>query len=54
MTYYLITTTEFVWTLIRKRPTQLNYHSLATQLPLTYSPVTVNFVVIQICIIFLC
>jgi len=53
MTYNPITTTTFVLTVIRKRPTQLNYHSLATQLPLTYSPVTVNFVVMQICIIFL-
>jgi len=54
MTYNPITTTTFVWTVIRKRLTQLNYHSLATQVPLTYSPVTVNFVVMQICIIFLC
>jgi len=48
----LITTMAFVWTVIRKRLTQLNYHSLATQLLLTYSPLTVNFVVMQICIIF--
>jgi len=46
MTYRPITTTLFVWTVIRKRLTQLNYHSLATQSPLTYSPFTVNFVVI--------
>ena len=45
MTYNSNTTTVFVWTVIRKRLTQLNYHSLATQLPLTYSPFTVNFVV---------
>jgi len=37
MTYNSITTTAFVWTVIRKRLTQLNYFSLATQLPLTYS-----------------
>jgi len=30
MTYNPITTTAFVWTIIRKRFTQLNYHSLAT------------------------
>jgi len=47
-----ITIMVFVWTVIRKRLTQPNYHSLATELPLTYSPVTVNFVVMQICIIF--
>ena len=52
MAYNSITITMFVWTVIRKRLTQLNYHSLATQLPLTYSLVTVNFVVMQICIIF--
>jgi len=54
MTYNPITTTTFVWTVIRKKFTQLNYHSFATQLPLTYSSLTVNFVVMQICIIFLC
>jgi len=54
MTYNPVTTTAFVWTVIRKRLTQPNYHSLATQLPLTYNTVTVNFVVMQICIIFLC
>jgi len=53
MTYNSITTTAFVWIIIRKRLTQLNYHSLATQLPLTYSPVAVNFVVMQICIFML-
>jgi len=52
MTYNPITTTVFVWNVIRKKLTQLNYHSLATQLPLPYSPLTVNFVVMQICIIF--
>ena len=35
MSYNPITTTTLVWTVIRKRLTQLNYHSLATQLPLT-------------------
>jgi len=52
MTYSLIITTAFVWTLIRKRLMQLKYSSLATQLLLTYSLLTVNFVVMQICIIF--
>jgi len=52
MTCNPITTTTFVWTVIRKRLTQLNYHSLATQLPLTHIPLTVNFVFMQICIIF--
>ena len=41
MTYNLITTTVYVCTVIRKTLTQLNYHSL-----------TVNFVVMQISIIF--
>jgi len=54
MTYNPVTTMTFVWTVIRKRLTQLHYISLATQLPLTHSSVTVNFVVMQICIIFLC
>ena len=45
MTYNPITTMAFVWTVIRKRRMQLNYRSLATQLPLTYNPVIVNFVV---------
>ena len=52
MTYNSITITVFIWTVIRKRFTQLNYHSLPTQLPLTYNTLTVNFVVMQICIIF--
>jgi len=34
MTYNPITTTVFVYTVIRKRLTQLNYHSLATHLQL--------------------
>jgi len=54
MTYNPITSTVFVWTVIHKRLTQLNYHSLATQLPLTYNPLIVIFVIIQICIILLC
>jgi len=54
MIYNPITTMTFVWIIIRKRLTQLNYHSLLTQLPLTYSRLTVNFVAMQICIIFLC
>jgi len=35
MTYNPVTTTVFVWTVIRKRLMQLSYHSLATHLPLT-------------------
>ena len=35
MTYISIITMVFVWIVIRRRLTQLNYHSIATQLPLT-------------------
>jgi len=31
MTYNLVTTMTFVWTVIRKRLTQSNYHSLITR-----------------------
>ena len=37
MTYNPITITAYVWTVIHKSFPQLNYHSLATQLSLTYS-----------------